>query len=109
MGDLLHMDSFKEKRAELLQYIESRYGLKQNFEEQMSQYEKYAELLRDQIIDSVSLVSEYRQNEKTILAEGANAALLDIDFGFLVFISSGLRERTLPYWIETLVCWYYFI
>lgn len=40
------------------------------------------------IVDSVPLLSKARANGLRILAEGANAALLDIDFGTYPYVTS---------------------
>ena len=53
---------------------------------------RYAELLRTQIVDSVTFLHSEVSLGSKVLVEGANAALLDIDFG-----SSAERDiKTLP-------------
>ena len=42
---------------------------------------RYAELLRTQIVDSVTFLHSEVSLGSKVLVEGANAALLDIDFG----------------------------
>merc|ERR1712039_456150 len=55
---------------------------------EIERYRKYAEILRTQIVDSVTLIHEDITRGYKVLVEGANAALLDIDFGTYPFVTS---------------------
>jgi len=57
-------------------------------EEEIERYRRYAEILRTQIVDSVTLIHEDISRGYKVLVEGANAALLDIDFGTYPFVTS---------------------
>lgn len=57
-------------------------------EEEIERYRGYAKLLRNQIVDSVTFVHEDIMRGNRVLVEGANAALLDIDFGTYPFVTS---------------------
>lgn len=57
-------------------------------EEELERYRGYAKLLRHQIVDSVTFVHEDIMRGNRVLVEGANAALLDIDFGTYPFVTS---------------------
>jgi adenylosuccinate synthase len=57
-------------------------------EAEIRQYREYASLLGRQIVDGVSWIHRRISSGKHILAEGANAALLDIDFGTYPFVTS---------------------
>merc|ERR1719210_2291284 len=59
-----------------------------NIEDEIERYRKYAEILRTQIVDSVTLIHEDISRGYKVLVEGANAALLDIDFGTYPFVTS---------------------
>eukprot|EP00928_Gymnodinium_smaydae_P012712 TRINITY_DN14623_c0_g1_i1.p1 TRINITY_DN14623_c0_g1~~TRINITY_DN14623_c0_g1_i1.p1 ORF type:complete len:571 (+),score=100.33 TRINITY_DN14623_c0_g1_i1:61-1713(+) len=59
-----------------------------DIEEEIARYRKYSELLRTQIVDSVTLIHEDISRGYKVLVEGANAALLDIDFGTYPFVTS---------------------
>lgn len=48
----------------------------------------YAKLLAPQIVDCLSFVHEEMAKGSRVLVEGANAALLDIDFGTFPFVTS---------------------
>eukprot|EP00747_Dinoflagellata_sp_TGD_P038894 gnl/TRDRNA2_/TRDRNA2_139946_c0_seq1.p1 gnl/TRDRNA2_/TRDRNA2_139946_c0~~gnl/TRDRNA2_/TRDRNA2_139946_c0_seq1.p1 ORF type:complete len:391 (+),score=85.71 gnl/TRDRNA2_/TRDRNA2_139946_c0_seq1:51-1223(+) len=57
-------------------------------EEEIERYRQYAQILRTQIVDSVTLIHEDISRGYKVLVEGANAALLDIDFGTYPFVTS---------------------
>jgi len=57
-------------------------------EEEIERYRSFAKLLRAQIVDSVTLIHEDMSRGYKVLVEGANAALLDIDFGTYPFVTS---------------------
>ncbi|CAJ1390578.1 unnamed protein product, partial [Effrenium voratum] len=59
-----------------------------NLEEEIERYRRYSEILRTQIVDSVTLVHGDIALGAKVLVEGANAALLDIDFGTYPFVTS---------------------
>ena len=56
-------------------------------EEEVNRYREYAKQLRHQIVDSVTLIHEDISRGYKVLVEGANAALLDIDFGTYPFVT----------------------
>ena len=65
-------------------YGHPTFDAKEIFEE----YKKYAENLKPHIIDTISLLHNALENRKKILCEGAQATLLDIDFGSYPFVTS---------------------
>lgn len=91
-GDLLELDRFKDKlewnikdKNDMLQ----RYG-KETFELE-TLYKKYVELaekIKHRIIDAVSEVNEAVDNNKVVLFEGAQALMLDIDYGTYPYVTS---------------------
>lgn len=72
----------KNKIFEL--YGRPTFDAKEIFEE----YKKYAEILKPHIIDTITLLHNALENNKKILCEGAQASLLDIDFGSYPFVTS---------------------
>lgn len=52
------------------------------------EYSKYADILKPYVIDSVTFIHEQLESNKKILCEGAQATLLDIDFGTYPFVTS---------------------
>ena len=54
----------------------------------LSDYKKYAEYLKPYITDTVTLIHKSLDEGKKALCEGAQATLLDIDFGSYPFVTS---------------------
>lgn len=52
-----------------------------NKEEELERYKMYAEKLKPLVIETVYFIHDEIKKGKRILVEGANAAMLDIDFG----------------------------
>jgi len=88
VGELLHWDSFKEKHRTLIQSLQSLYKFDYDIAEEQARYEKYRDMLKPMIIDSAHFLNSLHAQGKTILAEGANAALLDVDHGTYPFVTS---------------------
>lgn len=65
-----------------------RKGGVASVDEEVERYRGYAKLLRNQIVDSVTFIHEDISRGSSVLVEGANAALLDIDFGTYPFVTS---------------------
>ena len=52
-----------------------------DIEEELKKLEGYAERLRPMVTDTVAFVNAAIKQKKRVVVEGANAAMLDIDFG----------------------------
>lgn len=50
-------------------------------EEEVTKYKKYAERMRPLVTNSIAYIHNCLHSNKKVLVEGANAAMLDIDFG----------------------------
>lgn len=93
----LYADDFKEKLKEL---VASRLALLKfydpetdfdsvlKFDEVYATYSEYAKKLKPYVCDSVTLVHKAVESGKKVLVEGAQATLLDIDFGSYPFVTS---------------------
>lgn len=57
-------------------------------DEVIKQYKQYAEYLKDYVIDTVTFIHNAIDQDKKILCEGAQATLLDIDFGSYPYVTS---------------------
>ena len=80
---------FKERFQALAAHYERAYsGLKINVEEELQKYKQYAEKIRPYVCDTVSFMHDALEKKKRILIEGANAMMLDIDFGTYPFVTS---------------------
>lgn len=54
----------------------------------ISEYEEYARILKPYVCETVSLIHENLEAGKKVLCEGAQATLLDIDFGTYPYVTS---------------------
>lgn len=97
MGDL-YSDDFEKKLADFVnrnnKLIED-YGFTLDgfefaldYESVLEQYKGYAEALAPYVCDTVSLIHNALENGCSMIVEGAQAALLDIDFGTYPFVTS---------------------
>lgn len=54
----------------------------------ISEYEEYANILTPYVRDTINMIHQSIENDESILCEGAQATLLDIDFGTYPFVTS---------------------
>ena len=91
MGELVNKKFEKQlrKNIENKNKIFEMYGHKTiNAEEVIEQYNKYADTLKKYVVDTVDLLHNAIEEDKKILCEGAQATLLDIDFGSYPYVTS---------------------
>lgn len=87
--DLKDMDLFADKLRKLSIDGEKRfneYGY--NVEADIAAYRKIAETVKPLITDTVEYINSAHEAGRRILIEGANATMLDIDFGTYPFVTS---------------------
>ncbi|KAF1352200.1 Adenylosuccinate synthetase [Delphinella strobiligena] len=85
--DKEHMDAKLRKMASAYQ---KRFGdlLKYDVEAEIKRYDEWRPRLAEYVIDQVPLVQSAEQNGTPMLIEGANALLLDIDWGTYPMVTS---------------------
>ncbi len=59
-----------------------------DLESTLATYKEYAKVLKPYIVDTITLLHDALDSGKKILCEGAQATLLDIDFGSYPFVTS---------------------
>lgn len=65
------------------------YGKEElNTDEIIEEYKAYADILKEYVVDTVDMIHDLLENDKKIVCEGAQATLLDIDFGNYPFVTS---------------------
>ena len=69
-------------------YMASFPGLKVDKAAEIERYRELAERVRPMVVESVSYLHTRLAEGKRILVEGANAAMLDIDFGTYPYVTS---------------------
>ncbi len=93
MADLLDVDTFRAKLASILQQknrmLTQIYGQPPlSLEEIHGEYFGYGQRLRPLITDTQAMLHDALFERKTIVLEGAQGALLDIDFGTYPYVTS---------------------
>lgn len=82
-------EEFKTRYMRLVESRMKRYGeFDYDYEEELARYAKYREELRPFVVDTVEYMHEAIVAKKKILIEGANALMLDIDFGTYSYVTS---------------------
>ncbi|XP_053945262.1 adenylosuccinate synthetase [Anastrepha ludens] len=86
LGDFnLFTDKFKSIVATHLRLFPS---IKIDVDAELARYKEYAEKVRPYVKDTICFLHTALRQGKTILVEGANAAMLDIDFGTYPYVTS---------------------
>ncbi|KAF8912242.1 P-loop containing nucleoside triphosphate hydrolase protein [Gymnopilus junonius] len=86
---LFDHDTFAQKFRKLVEGRFKRYGhFEYDTEGEIQRYKALAERLRPYVIDSVVYVHQAISSGKKVLVEGANALMLDLDFGTYPFVTS---------------------
>ena len=91
MGELVNKKFEKQlrKNIENKNVIFKNYGYELiNADEVVKQYNEYADYLKAYVVDTVTLIHNSIEQNKKILCEGAQATLLDIDFGSYPYVTS---------------------
>lgn len=87
--DLFDFEKFEHKYLENLEMFRKMYGkFKHNEKEELAQLKEMAKRIKPMIVDSAYYLNTAIQENKKILVEGANGALLDIDHGTYPFVTS---------------------
>lgn len=87
-----HLFQFEEFSARFRSMVENkrkRYGnFEYDVEAELERYKELAERVRPYVIDTIPYLHEQIKAGKRILVEGANALMLDIDFGTYPYVTS---------------------
>ena len=86
---LYEWSEFENKFRALVTSRHRRYGdFEYDVEAELVRYKEYAERLRPFIVDNVSYLYKAFHEKKRLLVEGANALMLDLDFGTYPYVTS---------------------
>jgi len=89
VGELIEdFDTFTVRYNGLLADLQAQYGFDYDGAEELARYKEYRDILMPMVDDTVQYINQSLRAGKSILTEGANAALLDIDFGTYPFVTS---------------------
>uniref|UniRef100_V9ICX8 Adenylosuccinate synthetase n=1 Tax=Apis cerana TaxID=7461 RepID=V9ICX8_APICE len=90
IGDLLgDFDKFSQKFDTLVTSYQKMFpALKVDVKAELQRYKEYAERIRPLVKETVQYLHQALREGKKVLVEGANAAMLDIDFGTYPYVTS---------------------
>lgn len=93
LGDLFHRERFAAKLGEVLDYhnfvLQNYYKSDPvDFQSTLEETLGFAEFLQPMVADVTELLSDYRRRGDSILFEGAQGSLLDVDHGTYPFVTS---------------------
>ncbi len=93
VGDLFHRERFAAKLGEVLDYhnfmLQNYYKTEPvDFQQVLESSLAWAEALQPLVIDIPEQLNDYRLEGQSVLFEGAQGALLDIDHGTYPFVTS---------------------
>ena len=84
ISEIFDKDTLDRKLHTLAHSFQKRYGdlLRYDVEEEISQFDNYRDRLRDFVVDAVPFINSAQSSPDTnLLVEGANALMLDVDYG----------------------------
>ena len=91
MEDLISPSFEKIAKRNINKYnkIFAMYGKEElDVENTIQEYKSYADTLKQYVVDSVDMIHDILDEDGKIVCEGAQAALLDIDFGNYPYVTS---------------------
>lgn len=89
MHHLVDEKIFEEKVMENFNFHKKVYGsLKHDIKDELQRFKEYTARLKPMLADTSFYLNQALENGKTILIEGANGMLLDIDHGTYPFVTS---------------------
>ena len=93
VGDLFCMDSFAAKLKEIMEYhnfvLTTYYKAEPvSYEEVLNDAKQVAEIIKGMVADIAELLDQARKDNESIMFEGAQGTLLDIDHGTYPYVTS---------------------
>ncbi|KAK7424319.1 Adenylosuccinate synthase [Neonectria punicea] len=90
LAEIYDAELFERKLRQLASGYSKRYGdlLKYDVEDELKRFEEYRTQLPKYTVDAVSLMKQAQDSDTPVLIEGANALMLDIDYGTYPYVTS---------------------
>ncbi|KAL2279992.1 hypothetical protein FJTKL_12966 [Diaporthe vaccinii] len=90
LTDIFYPELFEEKVKRLADGYQKRFGelFKYDIKAELASFEEYRETMRKYVVDGVSFMTSAQQSGTKIVVEGANALMLDVDYGSYPFVTS---------------------
>ncbi|KAF2121749.1 adenylosuccinate synthetase-like protein [Lophiotrema nucula] len=88
--DIFDEEVFETKFKRLVHGYQKRFGdlLKYDPQAEIEKYKEYRAKLGEYVIDQIPLLQSAKEKNAKILVEGANAIMLDVDYGTYPFVTS---------------------
>jgi len=84
----LYSTEFQSKLQRSVSLAQNRFQFEYDVAAEVERYKSIAERIKPFIVDNVDWINKQYNSGKKILLEGANAAMLDIDFGTYPYVTS---------------------
>jgi adenylosuccinate synthase len=99
MVDLINPDTFRERLSMVLPYknavLQKLYGLEPlDFDQVYKEYRDYGRRLAPFVADTATMVQDALARGETVLLEGAQGSLLDLDSGTYEYVTSSVPSST---------------
>ncbi|KAM0521126.1 hypothetical protein ACHAPE_002599 [Trichoderma viride] len=90
MTDVFYPDLFEQKVRRLADGYQKRFGelLEYDIKAELARFNEYRETLKKYVVDGVSFMRSAQESDANIVIEGANALMLDVDYGSYPFVTS---------------------
>ncbi|KAH6866177.1 Adenylosuccinate synthetase [Thelonectria olida] len=90
LTDVFNPELFEQKVRRLANGYQKRYGdlFEYDIEAELARFVEYRETLKKYVVDGVSFMRSAQQGDTKIVIEGANALMLDVDYGSYPYVTS---------------------
>jgi adenylosuccinate synthase len=89
VGDLQDWEYFEQRFRDLTSSVMSQYpGVEIDVEAELALYKQIADTVKPLTVDTIEYVNSQWESGARVLVEGANATMLDIDFGTYPYVTS---------------------
>ncbi|GFP56264.1 adenylosuccinate synthetase [Trichoderma asperellum] len=90
LAEVFNEELFESKLRRLASGYKKRYGdlLKYDVEEEIARFKTYRPNLRKYTVDAIAFMKDAQEKNMKILCEGANALMLDLDWGSYPYVTS---------------------
>ncbi|UPL01096.1 hypothetical protein LCI18_012030 [Fusarium solani-melongenae] len=90
LTDVFHAELFEQKVRRLADGYQKRFGdlFEYDIKAELARFDEYRETLKKYVVDGVSFMKSAQQSNTKIVIEGANALMLDVDYGSYPFVTS---------------------
>lgn len=88
VGDLRDWSTFEPRLRGTIEELQRIYDFEYDTEAEVERLKEQADRYRPLIVDGVHMINAAYASGKNIIAEGANAIMLDLDFGTFPYVTS---------------------